>query len=394
VKRLVVFSHKLFRRTPDGFQTTGGFTIQMDALSPYFERVTLCVPVVDDAAFRGVGITRQNICLHPLPNYRGRMDFLRSTPSIRRGILTALKHADLALIIMPGYVGMLASILCQRRGFPIFQWVVGDWGQNVRARRHNPLTRWWVSTTWTPLLDRLTMRLTRDVLTFYNGRILYKQGKPYHFIRVSSSIREGDFYTREDTAPTPPHRLLFVGRLSPEKGVSYLLKATALLAAKGKAVELHVVGTGSSEEELSQRAQALSITSHVYFHGFVPHGKTLRQLYRESDVFILPSLQDQQPKVLMEAMSQSLPVVATNVGGIPSIIQDGKNGLLVPPARPEAIAAAIDRVLSDDELYRRLVSEGLAHVRAHTVEQETARMMQIVADNFHLRGFRDEASTR
>ena len=96
----------------------------------------------------------------------------------------------------------------------------------------------------------------------------------------------------------------------------------------------------------------------------------------------------------MEAMSQSLPVVATNVGGIPSIIQDGKNGLLVPPARPEAIAAAIDRVLSDDELYRRLVSEGLAHVRAHTVEQETARMMQIVADNFHLRGFRDEASTR
>jgi len=394
MKGLAVFSHKLFRRTPDGLQTTGSFTIQMDALSPYFERVTLCVPVVDDAAFCGVGITRQNVCFHPLPNYRGRMDFLRCAPSIRRGILTALEHADLALIILPGYVGMLASILCQRRGFPIFQWVVGDWGQNVRARRHNPLARRWVSTAWTPLLDRLMMRLTRDVLTFYNGRILYNRGKPYHFTRVSSSIREGDFYTREDTSPTPPYRLLFVGRLSSEKGVSYLLKATALLAAKGKAVELHVVGTGSSGEELLQQAQALSITSQVYFHGFVPHGKTLRQLYRESDVFILPSLQDQQPKVLMEAMSQSLPVIATNVGGIPSIIQDGKNGLLVPPARPEAIAAAIDRVLSDDELYRRLVSEGLAHVRAHTVEQETARMMRIVADNFHLRRFRDEASAR
>jgi glycosyltransferase involved in cell wall biosynthesis len=391
VKRLAVFSHKLFRRTLDGFQTTGAFTIQMDALAPYFERVMLCVPVVDDAAFRGVEITRRNIFLHPLPSYRGRMDFLLSASSIRRGILTALKRADLALIIMPGYLGVLASILCQRRGFPIFQWVVGDWGQNVRASRHNPLTRWWVSNTWTPMLDRLMMCLARDVLTFYNGRILYNRGKPHHFTRVSSSIREGDFYAREDISLTPPHRLLFVGRLSPEKGISYLLKATALLAAKGKTVELHIVGTGPSEEELSKQARALSITSLVHFHGFVPHGKALRQLYRESDVFILPSLQDQQPKVLMEAMSQNLPVVATNVGGIPSIVQDGKNGLLVPPQQPEAISSAIDRVLSDEELYRRLVSEGLTHVRAHTVEQETARMMQIVAGYFNLKRFRDGA---
>lgn len=56
MRRLVVFSHKLFRRTPDGFQTTGGFTTQMDALALYFEQVILCVPTVDDESFRSVGI--------------------------------------------------------------------------------------------------------------------------------------------------------------------------------------------------------------------------------------------------------------------------------------------------------------------------------------------------
>jgi glycosyltransferase involved in cell wall biosynthesis len=124
----------------------------------------------------------------------------------------------------------------------------------------------------------------------------------------------------------------------------------------------------------------------VHFHGFVPQGAALRQLYRESDVFILPSLQDQQPKVLMEAMSQSLPVIATNVGGIPTIVQNGENGLLVPPARPEAFATAVRQVLSDDGLRQKLVREGLTHARAHTVEQETAKMMQVVASHFSLEG--------
>jgi glycosyltransferase involved in cell wall biosynthesis len=366
----------------------------MDALASYFDEVILCVPVVDDAKFRGVGLTAPNIDFAPLPHFDGRLSFLCAVPNIQRKILAVLNNAELGLAIIPSYVGATASIVCQRQDFPLFQWVVGDWSRNVQAQRSRPLGRWLASRLWSPLLDRVVMRLTQNVLTFYNARILYDQGKPYHLTRISSSIRKEDFYVRDDlSSPTPPYRLLFVGRLSREKGVPYLLEAVALLVAQGEAVELHLVGAGPLEDELRQRTQTLSITDHVQFHGFVPQGAALRRLYRESDIFILPSIQDQQPKVLMEAMSQSVPVIATQVGGIPSTIQDGETGLLVPPAQPEAIAEAVCRVTQDSELRHRLIKQGLAYTRAHTVEQETACMMRQVAAYFNQGGTGYETNT-
>jgi len=388
MRRLAVFSHKLFRRTPNGYQTTGGFSIQMDALAPYFEQITLCVPIVDDTEFHGVSVTASNFAFHPLPYYRGRLEFLRTATSMRHKILAVIKHSDLALIIIPGYVGILASILCQQYNFPIFQWVVGDWGNNVVVRRPDQLTKQVAALVVKPLLDRFMTRLTRDALTFFNGKILYDQNNPHHFTRVSSSIRQDDIYEHADAVHlTLPYRLLFVGRLSAEKGITYLLEAISFLAAEGEAIELNIVGMGALKAELQRQAQSLSIADRVHFHDFVPQGKALRQLYQGSDLFILPSLQDQQPKVLIEAMSQSVPVIATNVGGIPSVVRDGENGLLVPPAQPEAIAAAIRQMLLDDEGRQRLIGGGLAYVRAHTVEQETARMMQIVATHFNFQRF-------
>ena len=353
MKSLAVFSHKLFRRTPHGLQTTGGFTIQMDAIATHFDRVVMCVPVVEDTEFRGAEFTASNVHFHSLPHYQGRLGFMRAVPAMRREMLAVLECADLALVAMPGYVGALASILCQRRRFPTFQLVMGDWGQNVRVRRSHALTRWLAQALWSPMLDRLMARLTRDVLTFFDGHILYDQGRPHHHAFVSSSIHQDAFHVHRGAfRASPPYRLLYVGRLSAEKGVHHLLEAVSLLVGEGELVELHVVGTGELEGELWHVARALNIAEHVVFHGYVPQGEALRRIYRESDVFVLPSLQDQQPKVLLEAMSQGLPVVATRVGGIPAAIQDGENGLLVPPARPESTAAAVRRVLADVELRR------------------------------------------
>jgi glycosyltransferase involved in cell wall biosynthesis len=384
---LAVFSHKLFRRTSSGLQTTGGFTILMDAIASYFDRVILCVPVMEDAGFRGAELTASNAHFHPLPHYQGRLGFLRAVPAMRREVLAVLECADLALVAMPGYVGALASILCQRSCFPVIQLVMGDWGQNVRVRRSNALTRWLALAMWSPILDRLMARLTRDVLTLFDGQILYGRGTPHHYAFVSSSIHQDAFYVHSGAFHASlPYRLLYVGRLSAEKGIPHLLEAVSLLVAEGDLVELHIVGTGALEGDLHHMAQALNIADRVIFHGYVPQGEALRQIYRESDVLVLPSLQDLQPKVLLEAMSQSLPVVATRVGGIPATIQDGQNGLLVPPARPDSMAAAARRVLADGELRRKLVEGGLTHARAHTVEREVAQMMQIIATHFDLKG--------
>lgn len=376
--RLIVFSHKLFYRTPIGLQTTGAFTLQIDALARYCRQLTLCVPVTDDASFRGIGVTAPNINFRPLPSFSGRTEAMRQWPVLRREILAVIGEADLGLVILPDYFEVLASWICQKRKFPVFQWVVGDWRENVRSRRPSS---WWVE-QWTKPLDWLIARLTRDALTFFNGRILYHQPpKPHHHIRTSSSIRLEDIFAQMPTEVlTPPYRLLYVGRLAGEKGIAYLLNALAMLV--DQPVELHLVGDGELRQELERQTERLAIQDKVYFHGFVPHGPELRQHFRQSDLFILPALQDQQPKVLMEAMSQSVPVIATRTGGIPSVVADGENGLLVPPADPQAIAEAVRQLLADSALRVRFVQNGLAHVRQHTVEAETERMMQIVGDYF------------
>ena len=384
MKRLSVFSSKLFRRTARGLETTGGFVVQMDALAPYFAEIVLCVPVVDNLAFQGIGVTVSNISFHPLPYWHGKAGFFRMLPHTSREIRRTIQRTDLGLVIVPGYVGAWASLLCQRHRLPIFHWVVGDWGKNTLLSQRNRLARWAASVVLTPFLDRMMARLTRDTLTFFNGRILYDQNKASHYTRFSSSISQRTFYTRNASVPLrPPYRLLFVGRLAPEKGISHLLGATKELIASGNPVELHVVGEGSLETDLRNQVKALSLTDRVFFHGFVPQGEALRRFYRESDVFILPSLYDQQPKVLLEAMAHSLPIVATSVGGTPSLIQNGHNGLLVPPARPEAIATAICRILTDGDLRQQFVENGLAYARLHTVELETRQMMQIIACHFN-----------
>jgi glycosyltransferase involved in cell wall biosynthesis len=96
----------------------------------------------------------------------------------------------------------------------------------------------------------------------------------------------------------------------------------------------------------------------------------------------VPSLQDQSLIVLLEEMAYCIPVIATNVGAIPQIIQNGVNGLLIPPAQPEAINTMIKRVISDNELRHRLIQKGFEYASAHTVEKETTRIMQIVSVYF------------
>jgi glycosyltransferase involved in cell wall biosynthesis len=91
--------------------------------------------------------------------------------------------------------------------------------------------------------------------------------------------------------------------------------------------------------------------------------------YREHDIFVLPSVGEGTPRVLVEARANSLPLVATRVGGIPLSVSDGRDGLLVPPGNADALAAAIDRLVADGVLRRRLIQTGLQSARRMTIDR-------------------------
>ncbi len=155
--------------------------------------------------------------------------------------------------------------------------------------------------------------------------------------------------------PRIPHRIpgksdYFVigtlASLSPEKGLNHLVEAAALIPYIQDRMRFVIVGGGPCRQELEQQVRERGLCAAFQFTGF--KSQTMEYL-RSFDLFVLPSLSEGLSSAILAAMASSLPVVATNVGGIPELVRNQENGLLVPPADPAALAAAILRLSDDPE---------------------------------------------
>ena len=173
---------------------------------------------------------------------------------------------------------------------------------------------------------------------------------------------------RRQRDPKAPFRILSVGRAVPKKGFSDLLQALALLP-KECDWRFHHIGGGPLLEDLKSLAETLQIAKYVTWQGSAPQEKVL-EAYRAADIFVLASCiandgdRDGLPNVLMEAQSQRLCVVATNLAGIAELIVPNETGLLVPPSAPENLSGALLRVMRDHDLRERLAEAGFQRVRS------------------------------
>jgi glycosyltransferase involved in cell wall biosynthesis len=163
-------------------------------------------------------------------------------------------------------------------------------------------------------------------------------------------------------------RVMSCGWLKEYKGFHYLLEAVALLVARGIDAVVEIAGDGPQRAFLERHASDLGIRERVTLHGYLPHAR-LVELYRECDVFALPSIvmgsygrQDVIPNVLAEAMAVGTPVVATAIAGIPELVDDEQNGLLVPERDPVRLADALERLYREPATAARLGSGGRAKV--------------------------------
>jgi len=152
-------------------------------------------------------------------------------------------------------------------------------------------------------------------------------------------------------------KLLFVGRCYPrQKGLEYLVRALALLPAR-PTVKLSIIGEDwGGVEGLQSLARAVGVERQVTFRGPLPRDEVVRA-FASTDIFVLPSLFEPFGIVLLEAMAAGVPVVASRVGGIVEVVEDGKTGLLVPPADPAGLAEALELLISDPGLRRVMAAE-------------------------------------
>ena len=146
----------------------------------------------------------------------------------------------------------------------------------------------------------------------------------------------------------------YAGRLSDEKGIHYLIEAGSILKGKGEAFKILIIGDGPKRKELENLAIEKGLEKEILFAGFQTNvGEWLPAL----DVFVLPSLTEGAPMALLEAMAVGIPIVATHVGGVPMILEDGVAGFLVAPANPEGLAEKLEVLLERPSL-RSQLAEG------------------------------------
>ena len=152
-------------------------------------------------------------------------------------------------------------------------------------------------------------------------------------------------------------RVLFVGSLLHHKGLPLLLKALEVVSEAYPDITLDLAGPFSEtdQQELAQQLESRGARLHLAFHGFLGPEK-LASLHRECQMFVLPSLNENSPNTLAEAMASGMPVVAHDVGGVYSMFTDGESGLLVKCGDTKALADAISKVFQNPELRQTLGS--------------------------------------
>ena len=162
-------------------------------------------------------------------------------------------------------------------------------------------------------------------------------------------------------AHTGPFEILCVGRLTPAKGQHLLIDAVDQLARQGRSVRLHLVGGGPDEPSLRAHAAQIANPECIVFAGPVNQDR-IRDYYAAADIFSLLSFAEGIPVVLMEAMAMEIPCVTTRITGIPELIREGVDGLLVAPSDLEETVAAIVRLMDDPALRERIGKSGRARV--------------------------------
>ncbi len=175
--------------------------------------------------------------------------------------------------------------------------------------------------------------------------------------------------------PSERKIVLFVGRISHEKGLDYLISAMKLLCRIPVDVELHLIGTGNEQKHIQGLVHHLGIESNVVFHGQMLKS-SLPTFYSAADLTILPSLSEGLPRTMLEALACESPFLGTKITGIEDHIVDQKTGYLVNPKNAEELAQKIASVLDDPIQAKRVARSGSNYVRSNLSWEKIAHRIQ------------------
>ena len=275
-------------------------------------------------------------------------------------VVRAIRAGSISLIhAHEFYMGVIGAVVSRLTGVPLVVTIHGKnyYPDKMRRRLMLRMTAAqacgfvMVSEELKQFVCAITRVPQEDVQVIHNGVALEPFGGESHTVdlRAQAGI------------PQNVRVIGTVGALFPVKGQRYLIEAFRQVRTRMATAHLVILGEGQEREALEHQAQQLGVRDSVHLLGF---REDVLALLPQMDVVVLPSLSEGLPLALLEAMAAMRPVVVTQVGGIPEVVQDGMTGFLVPPGDAEALAAQLLRVLANPGLAAQLGAAGRDIVRA------------------------------
>ncbi|NOX60015.1 MAG: glycosyltransferase family 4 protein [Planctomycetes bacterium] len=358
----------------------------LGSLAPNFEKLRY---YSGEAAAGATGydypLSARNISVHPWGRWKNTLGALKRPHRLLANYRKMVKECDALLV--RGSMPLIWSLhlMARLQGRPVVHWIAGNPLAIMRGQKRGYgralETLGTAFASFEQRMLKLSMRMSRAAV-LANGQELGKIfASPRTQTIVSTSISRDEFLVRDDTCTGERIRILFVGFIRPEKGIEFLIRALPLIQSS-KPVELAVVGAWDQFESEHKRLSALivqlGLENQVSWEGYASYGADLFRQMDASDILVLPTLSEGTPRVLVEARARSLPIVSTEVGGIPTSVTNGRDGLLVPPRSPESLAKAMGTIIENGELRRSLIKNGRDTVRELTVDQFVDTIVSLI----------------
>jgi glycosyltransferase involved in cell wall biosynthesis len=314
--------------------------------------------------FKYIGRVNRQYHKVPLNNYKFK--YVNPFSNIVE-VYRLLKREKFDLIHTHGYrADVIGVILCKLTGLPIISTCHGFISNDRNLKIYNTL-------------DRFSLRFFNKIITVSDPiKIdLIKSGiDESKIIVIQNAVEEKIedeifFYNRKEkrqllNTKEDEFVLGYIGRLSEEKGIKYLIESSSMLNDLNIPVKVLIIGQGPQQKELEDLAKEKGIESKVIFTGFQ---WDVENWLPALDVFVLPSLTEGTPMSLLEAMAFGIPVVASAVGGVPQVIDSGKNGILVSPGKPGEIKDAVLNLYRNENFRTNISTAGQKYIAAkHNVE--------------------------
>jgi len=316
-----------------------------------------------------------------LPQVRSEIGTWLYMPLVIWRSWLATGRMDVVHARMPNYTGVIGAWICRLKEIPVFVQVIADW--RIEAAKMPVFRKYGLGLIMKLNLyfyDLLERCVCRNQMVFAQGDTCYEKHRHSADCELvlSSAHHDADIITPSERFMGGTKTILNVARLNAVKNQRLIVLALKDLRAQGEDWRVVFVGEGPQIKSLRNLADECGVSDAVVFAGQADRGDSLWIHFDQADCFVLSSRSEGTPKVLLEAMARGLPVVASNVGGVPTTVEHEVRGLLFMDNDVADLCRQIRRISSESELRRRLSVNAHEFSKVHTVEAGTRRMLDKV----------------